>query len=519
MTSQAEARDLRISTVAARAPLSPTVARFFAIFAGLVLICAITLTAGNLLSIGFIFERNYNEGWNVYNAQRLIAHELIYDDNYWRINNYPIFSFLAVAGVNFAIHNLLLSGRIIALMSFLAVGLLAGAAVRSLGGDRTDAVFGAGCALGFCYLVAPAWVAVDDPQTFGEAIMLGGLVSYISRPPDRLSLLRTALLVVLGGFVKHNLVAIPLAITFDLAIRSPRWLPFWFACCASIAAGCLGLTYLVAGGDFIDHLLSPRLFTWHSGRYHLAKYLRLSEFPLALILLLARAVFSRDRRILASYGIVSIFVATITSGFEGASYNMFQDAAVFVAIAAGVSLRELRSRILVGGLGLALAHQRVAKLALSLSPLLLAQPILARCPQAFAQIYHAASLFDADRRAEQSFSAEAEYISKKHGPAICESLLLCYRAGQPFTIDPFNSRQFILAGRLDENKLIQRILAREFAVVQLRADICDDPKAVFCHILHHQRKFSRFTDDVLYAVDRYYRIAWRSQDGTFYVPK
>ena len=515
MTSQAEAQDLRISTVAVRTSFSPTTERYLPIFAGLVLICAITLTSGNMLSIGFIFERNYNEGWNVYNAQRLIAHELIYDDNYWRVNNYPIFSFLAVAGVNFVIHNLLLSGRIIALMSFVAVGLLVGAAIRRLGGDTADAVFGAGCALGFCYLVAPAWVAVDDPQTFGEAIMLGGLVSYISRPPDRLSLLRTAVLVVVGGFVKHNVVAIPLAITFDLAIRSPRWLPFWFACCASLAAGCLGLTYLVAGGDFIDHLLSPRLFAWHSARYHLAKYLRVSEFPLALILLLARAVFSRDRRILASYGIASIFIATITSGFEGTSYNMFQDAAVFLAIAAGVTLHELRSRIIAGGL----AHERVAKVALSLSPLLLAQPILAKSPQAFAQIYHAGSLLDIDRRAQQSFLAEAEYISTRQGPAICESLLLCYRAGQPFTIDPFSSRQFILAGKLDENKLIRRIVGKEFVVVQLRADICDDPEAAFCHILHHQRKFSRFTDDVLYAVDRYYRIAWRSQDGTFYVPK
>jgi hypothetical protein len=515
MTSQAQVHDLCISPVAVRPSLSPTAARFLPIFAGLVLICAITLTAGSLLSIGFIFERNYNEGWNVYNTQRLIAHELIYDDNYWRVNNYPIFSFLAVAGVNYVIDNLLLSGRIIALMSFVAVGVLAGAAIRRFGGDRVDAVFGGGCALGFCYLVAPAWVAVDDPQTFGEAIMLGGLVSYISKPPDRLTLLRTALLVVLGGFVKHNNLAIPLAITFDLSIRSPRWLPFWFACCAGLAAGCLGLTHLVAGGSFIDHLLSPRLFEWHGARYHLAKYLRQSEFPLSLIILFARAIFSSDRRVLASYGIVSIISATISSGFEGTSYNMFQDAAVFLAVAAGVMLHELRSRTIAG----APAHERVAKVALTLSPLLLAQPILARTPQAFAQIYHVSGLLDIDRRAEQSFLAEAEYISKKHGPAVCESLLLCYRAGQPFTIDPFNSRQFILAGRLDQDGLIRRIATKEFAVVQLRADICDDPEASSCHILHHRRKFSRFTDDVLYAVDRYYRIAWRSQDGTFYVPK
>jgi hypothetical protein len=175
----------------------------------------------------------------------------------------------------------------------------------------------------------------------------------------------------------------------------------------------------------------------------------------------------------------------------------------------------LRSRINAAGL----AHERVAKVALALSPLLLAQPILARSPQAFAQIYQSGSLLDIDRRAEQSFLAEAEYISKQHGPAICESLLLCYRAGQPFTIDPFNSRQFILAGRLDQNGLIRRLAEKEFAVVQLHADICDDLETVSCHILHNARKFSRFTDDVLYAIDRYYRIAWRSQDGTFYVPK
>ena len=130
----------------------------------------------------------------------------------------------------------------------------------AFGGGRTDAVFGAGCAMGFCYLVAPAWIIADDPQTLGEAVMLGALVSYIARPPDRLNLLRTAFLVVLGGFIKHNLLAIPIAITLDLAFRSPRRLPFWLASCAGFVAGFLGLTQIVAGGDFIGHLMSPRIF-------------------------------------------------------------------------------------------------------------------------------------------------------------------------------------------------------------------------------------------------------------------
>ena len=188
---------------------------------------------------------------------------------------------------------------------------------------------------------------------------------------------------------------------------------------------------------------------------------------------------------------------------------------MFLALAAGVMLHELRGFISAE----ASVNARAAKFALSVAPLLLAQPILVRSPEAFAQIYRAGGLLEIDRRAERFFLAEAEFVSGSHGPAICESLLLCFRAGQPFTLDPFNSRELILAGKLDQNELIQRIAARAFGVVQLRADICDDPEAVYCHIRHDRRKFDRFTDDVLYAVDRYNQIAWRSQDGTFYVPK
>src|SRR5215469_15975155 len=141
----------------------------FAILAGVALIFALLLMAKNGLTITYLFEKNYNEGWNVYNAQRLINGELIYDDNYWRVNNYPIGSFLIVSGVNLLIGDLLLSGRIVALISFVAIGVLAASATRRLGGRGADAVFGAAGALGFCYLVAPGWIVVDDPQTLGEA--------------------------------------------------------------------------------------------------------------------------------------------------------------------------------------------------------------------------------------------------------------------------------------------------------------------------------------------------------------
>jgi hypothetical protein len=482
-----------------------------AILACAVLLFALLLTLQSGLAIGYLFEKNYNEGWNVYNTQRLIHHELVYDHDYWRLNNYPIGSFLIIAAINFLIGNLLLSGRIVALFSFAAIGVLAAIATRRFGGRGVDAVFGAACALGFCYLVAPGWIIVDDPQTLGEAATLGGLVSYLSRPPDRLCLLRTAFLVVTGGFIKHNMLAIPVAITLDLAVRAPRQLPFWLACCTGSFAGFVGLTQIVAGGDFIDHLLSPRVFTWYGVRYHLVKYLRLFKFPLLAMVLGCRLAFPARRSILAAWGLCSIGFAAIFSGFEGASYNMFQDAAVFLGIAAGVLLYELRKA--------AAAPSRFAGLFAGAAALLLAQPILSRTPSTLRQLSQPDALLESNRQAEATFLADAKYVADARGPAICESLLLCYVAGQPFILDPFNSRQYILAGKLDGAQLIGRIAAREFAVIQLRGDICDDPTTTSCHILHYPQKFNRFTDETLYAIDRYYRIGRRSRYGTFYVPK
>src|SRR5262249_19134246 len=117
------------------------------------------------------------------------------------------------------------------------------------------------------------------------------------------------------------------------------------------------------------------------------------------------------------------------------------------------------------------------------------------------------------------FLADAEYIADSHASSICENLLLCYVAGQPIILDPFNSRQYMLSGRLDEAELVRRVTAHEFAVIQLRADVWQNPATQTCHILHYRQKIDRFTDDVLYAIDQYYKVGRRSDFGSFYIPK
>jgi len=480
------------------------------VFAIALLVGAILLVVQNVIAVPFVFERNYNEGWNVYNTQRFFSGAVVYDDNLWRVNNYPPVSFLVAGALDRAVGDLLLSGRLVALMSFAAVGALAAIATARLGANRTAALFAGACALGFCYLAAPDWVATDDPQILAEAIMLAGFVVYLAGRAGRARLLATAGLVMLAGFTKHNLVAIPIAITLDLAIRSRGRLPFWLAACAGLAVIFWGLTVLGAGGSFLAHVLQPRAFAWRSVELHLLRFLAIFAAPIMLTLWFSARLFTRDRLVLAVYGIVAIVCGALLSGFEGASYNMLQDAAIFLAIAAGLVVHEL-CRSSPAGTGW--------RAMLALVPLVISLPIMVRVPRALTEVYHLDRVLQSDRDAQQSFLADAAYVSGRHGAAICESLLLCYRAGQPFGLDPFNSRQNIMAGRLDQRPLVERVRAHEFAVVQLRAEICDGPAAAGCSILHDPAKILRFTDEFLHAIDRDYRIDRRSPLGVFYVPK
>ena len=502
--------------VAAAAQSSPPSFRWLLIVTLAVVWASVAIgTVQNAVSIGFPYEKNYNEGWNVYNTQRLIDHETIYDDNYWRVNNYPIFSFVVVAGVDVLVRDPLLSGRIVALISFIAIGVLAAVVTLRLGGGRSGALLSGGCALGFYYLAAPAWIAVDDPQSLAEALMLCGLAAYVGRPRTRRMLLQVAILIMLAGFTKHSLVAIPLAITVDLALRAPRRLPFWFATCAGAGVVLLALTQLVAGGAFLQHLASPREYIWYNVHYHLMKFVRLFKVPLILLGLCSWKLFRRDRLVLALYGGIAVLSGAFLSGYEGASYNMLQDAAVFLAMACGLMLADLRRSVSDG----CLANGAFAGIMLGLAPVVLAAPVLTMASKDLGEVAHPRRLLAADRAAEQSFAADVAYLSRKPGAKICESLLLCYESGAAFTLDPFNSRQYILSGRLDQGDLIRRVAAQEFAAIQLRADICDDRLSASCHILHYPRKFNRFTDQFLYAVDRFYRIDRRSPSGVFYVPK
>ena len=479
-------------------------------FAMLLLAGAMLLVLPNVIAVPFVFERNYNEGWNVYNTQRFFSGAVVYDDNLWRVNNYPPVSFLVVGALDRAVGDLLLSGRLVALLSFVAVGGLAAIATARLGANRTGALFAGACALGFCYLAAPDWVAVDDPQTLAEAIMLAGFVVYLAGPAGRARLLATAVLVVLAGFTKHNLVAIPIAITLDLAIRSRGRLLFWLAACAGLAVGFWGLTVLGAGGSFLAHVLQPRAFAWGSVELHLLRFLAIFAAPIMLTLWFSARLFTRDRLVLAAYGIAALVGGALLSGFEGASYNMLQDAAVFLAIAAGLLVHEPCRSNPAGTGSCAL---------LALVPLVISLPIMARVPHALTRpIISIACCRPTGMRNDPSWPMRLTSragMARRSAKACCCAIAPASRSG---SIHSTRVRISWPAGSTSarSSSASPRTNSPSWSCVPTSATARRSQAAAYCTI---RRKFCDSRTSSCTRIDRDYRIDRRSPLGVFYVPR
>jgi len=153
-----------------------------------------------------------------------------------------------------------------------------------------------------------------------------------------------------------------------------------------------------------------------------------------------------------------------------------------------------------------------------LVPLLFASPVVARAGRSLPALWHFAASWQALDDRQREFLAAAAWLRAQPGAALCESLLLCFAAGKPLVVDPYNARQEILTGRAAEAELRRMIAERRFAVIalpeELRADP-GDPDRVAADVL----TLLRFTPATLAAIAGDYAPAARLKAAVFYTPR
>jgi hypothetical protein len=200
-----------------------------------------------------LLQITYNEGWNVYNAQRAALHLPLYTSTYgWTAVNYPALSFHLVAWLSQFTSEYLFTARILSLAGLCLCGVFAGLIVNLTTRSKWAAWFSGLFLVAVFCAGANTFVGMDDPQMLAQAFFLAGFYAYLRGGRKGCALEASALLFVVGGNIKHNLIEFPLAVLLDLLLTAPRRAVRFAAGGALMAAISVALTSRIDGTAYVS---------------------------------------------------------------------------------------------------------------------------------------------------------------------------------------------------------------------------------------------------------------------------
>lgn len=438
-------------------------------------------------------EINYNEGWNGYLQQRAMRGEPIYSGHSpFFFCNYPPLSFYIVGLIGKTGIDPVLAGRLLSMFALVAIGLAIFRIVRGAGGEATEALAATGvCLIAFVTFYAE-YVGMNDPQLLGMACMLTALAMHLSGGGAVRPAVSAAALIAAGILIKHNLLAVPAIVSIDVLIRgNARQRLAFFGTGLALACAAAGWLWLREGAAFFDHLLAPRIWSAHRAAFATADLLMRHQGLVVLAGLGLLMVPGAIARLVLGYGALAFALGAYFIGGEGTAANIFFDLVVALSIGAGLVLGRMRAAglpapVMIGALALA-----------TFGPLLKAPLVLGA---------EAAGLTGELARRQSAFADDVAWLKARPGPALCESLLLCLRAGKPMDVDMFNTFEAIGTGRMAPDALTRRIAARAFGAVQI--NFADVPEAMA----------SPAVARMVAAIRANYHVERRGESGRLLVP-
>ena len=405
-------------------------------------------------------EVNYNEGWNSYKQAMAAAHQPFYVErpgHFTGGTGYPPVSFHLVAWL--APHqSYTLTGRWVSLLALLASGIFIALTVRRSGGSARISTFSGLLYIIGISLLLPDRLGMNDPQLLGEALCSAGLLAYVWKPEKRSLLWLSAVLFCLAGFTKQNLVAFPIAVGIDLLIRSRKNFAVWSAAMIASAGILATIVTAVDGKHFIEHLLLVRAYSYRFAWHDMFRpYMATFQGPVLLAAVASLCIFPRRLLFVLAFGITHV-VAFFLSGADGVDLNMWFNAVASVALVSGVALTELAAVTDLSPAGASTNKLSVAVAAALFVTLLIQVP---------GQLQGNREQRDFLKIRESDFRTAAQFVRTQPGPALCESLLLCYAAGKSYEYDPLFVRDQVLIGRLQQVEIDTLLRNRYFQSIQI----------------------------------------------------
>lgn len=408
----------------------------------------------------FPIEIWFTESWNAFHQDSAAAGLPLYPGaGELIVNNYPPLSFFVVGGLGRLFGDSLYVGRALSLVGLLALAIEIALAVRILVGSLAAGAIGALWFVAIMAHNAALYVGANDPQIAGQAIMGAALVWFLSRNRAGRSPLPPLLLMVLAGFWKHNIIAMPGVAILWLLFRD--WRAAARPVLISIAAALVGLAMCGAafGPVFFANLFTARAYSLG----HLVSQLgHLQWLALAGILWGFWAWFDRASyaaQFTALHTAVALLSCLTQWLGDGVFGNAEFDLTIALAIGTGAALARIAASPVAVMIGLNRARMMMV-VALALRLVLSGR-------QESAQV-----LLDPQFRADYAATAEimaaaAASVSKIPGPVYCkQNNLICRAAGKTFVVDDFKTDQLLATGRATEADIFAMLQNRGITVVE-----------------------------------------------------
>jgi hypothetical protein len=424
--------------------------RVDAALVGLLAVTAIYFFIYPVWRAQFFIEIWFTEGWNAYfQDAAAIGGRLYPEPGALTVNNYPPLSFYAIGLFGKIFGDTLFVGRAISLIAVIVVSGEIFCCIRILVGGIAGPAIGSLWYLAImCHGFTP-YVGANDPQLAGEAIMCCGLAWFLARERAGGSALVPLLVMVVGGFWKHSMIAIPLTAIIWLFMRRGHqaWRPVLLS--AAAAAGGLMICAAIFGPAFFGNILFPR----HYSIDHVISNIgHLQWSALAMVIWLGWALQIRSPA--ATFTLVHVPVALAACILQWFGDRVFGNAEfdfmIALGIAVGASFETIRTFSYLGVAGSKIAM--VSLLTLRLLATDRHEPLLVMFDPYFR------AQFDANERATYK---EVKEVAGIEGLVFCSNKVVCRAAGKPFVVDDFKVEQMVATSAISTQDLDQLLLKQQ----------------------------------------------------------
>jgi hypothetical protein len=310
--------------------------------AALVLLTALSLLGPAYRSL-FLFEINLNEAWYAYHAQAILdSRPLCPSADQLITNDYPPLSFYVMALLLKLTGGPIWAGRLLSFVALLCLALEIFLILRMLGVRALFAVIATLSYLATMGRLFDDFVWVNDYQLLAHAVMTLGFLCFLhAHATGSRWFVGPVLLMVLAGFFKHNIVAMPVAAVLILASENRMNAVRFTAVGVALAGVGLLTCVLYFGPEFMSNVFAPRPYTVFRSLKALED---LHKVPVQFIVWALYAATMKDGsrgrivNILCAAGFVE---SIVTRGAEEVHYNAGFDLVIALHLGFGAALDRI----------------------------------------------------------------------------------------------------------------------------------------------------------------------------------